>query len=168
MTFKDIAQKSIAVNCHTEDEAKKFIKMANESGYQWEYKNPEKLFYEHYGGTTAYIIRDSKVIMGDWMQFLWDGYKIISFSSFIKEPNVPIQNVKRANKVITREETDPMDIEETVDKVQNKLSALMDIVMALSSSVEHGGVTSCECLEHIAEVIYDCKQQLGNAEGTKE
>ena len=168
MTFKDIAQKNIAVNCPTEDDARHFIKLVCENGYQWEYKTPEKLFYEHYGGATAYIIRDSKVIMGDWIQFLRDGYIIIPFSSFIKEPNVPIQNVKGANKVIKREETDPMDIKETVNKVQNKLSALMDIVMALSSCVEHGGVTSCECLEHIAEVIYDCKQQLGNVEGTKE
>lgn len=53
-----------------------------------------------------------------------------------------------------------MQLDETVQEVGEKLIVLSDILRAMSSHAEHGGIASCEILNYISDIVFDCNKTL--------
>lgn len=85
MTFKDIADKQVAVNCETEEEANQFVKFAYEKGYRWECGDISNTFFYEFDGYIFYTIENGYIKAHDEMYM--NCYIIIRSKDFIEHYN---------------------------------------------------------------------------------
>lgn len=82
MNIKDIIGKRIAVNCKTEEEAKKFIKMAYENDCRWYFNDRDvnTICYACYRESTCYRIEGNGVLYMCHSRYYYNNYyRIIAF-----------------------------------------------------------------------------------------
>lgn len=86
MNFKDLALKPIAIRCVYENEAKEFVRLAYNNGFGWENGQAERTYFKDYT-SICYTIIDGFLQCNDDLFYLYEGYKIINFDTFINKYN---------------------------------------------------------------------------------